>query len=189
MLTDDHWRRFTAAAGIEADPTLATLRARRRERPRVEALVSSAVAGLDYDALAGRLSQRGVGFTEILSTDRVLEAPQAQVPGKCSAFGFSDLAFRSPDLPLPALVRDGHLSDPPPLLGGNTEEILRALRYDADAIAALTRTGAVVAADPEAELWARPPRPVEDPVTGRASPAPGDAAALPGTPASRARPA
>ncbi|MDT0683024.1 CaiB/BaiF CoA-transferase family protein [Roseicyclus sp. F158] len=156
MLTDEHWRKFCLATGVAPDPELATLRARRRARPRVEEMVSSAVAEFSYDTLADKLSAHGVGFTEILSTDRVLSTPQATSPGKTSEFGFRDLAFETPDLPLPSMVRNDGLSAAPPLLGEDTEAVLARLGYDADTIAAMVASGAAVLADKEADLWSRP---------------------------------
>ncbi|MBB4303251.1 formyl-CoA transferase [Rhodobium orientis] len=156
MLSDDHWRKFCAAAGIDPDPALDTLRARRKARPQVEAIVRSAVSGFTYDDLAERLSASGVGHTEVLSADRVLATPQAQAPGKISGFSFKDFEFETPDLPLPSLLRDDGLSHGPPLLGEDTESLLARLGYDADAIAGILQSGAAVAADPHAELWARP---------------------------------
>ncbi|WP_353476046.1 CaiB/BaiF CoA-transferase family protein (plasmid) [Salipiger sp. H15] len=155
MLTDEHWRRFCRAVDLTPDPELATLRARRRARPQVETLVREAVAALGYEALAERLARQGVGFTEVLSTDRVLEAPQAQVPGKTSAFGFSDLDFLTPDLPLPHLLRSEGRADPPPLLGENSAELLADLGYAEGEIAALLAAGTILGADGDADLWSR----------------------------------
>ncbi|MGI3163570.1 CaiB/BaiF CoA transferase family protein [Pseudooceanicola sp. 200-1SW] len=156
MLNDAHWSKFCTATGLPADPALAGLRDRRRARPQVEALVREAVAGFSYDALAERLGAQGVGFTEILSTDRVMEAPQAQAPGKASTFGFEALSFLGPDLPLPGLVRDEGLDGAPPLLGEDTEALLADLGYGPERIAALLQEGAALRADPGQELWARP---------------------------------
>ncbi|MCR8548961.1 CoA transferase [Salipiger sp. P9] len=156
MLTDDHWRKFCQATDIPADPELATLRARRRERPRVEAMVREAVARYSYADLAKSLAAHGVGFTEILSTDRVLTTPQAQSPGKVTSFGFSDYAFQSPDFPLPALIDNTQLAAAPPLLGADTAALLAGLGYDQAQIDALFSSGAARPADESAPLWALP---------------------------------
>ncbi|MEO1988274.1 MAG: CaiB/BaiF CoA-transferase family protein [Martelella sp.] len=156
MLTDDHWRKFCAAAGIAPDPALAGLRDRRRERPRVEKLVADAVAAHDFEALTGKLARHGVGFTEILSTDRVLDAPQAMAGDKLSEFGFGDYDFTTPDFPLPSLLRAEGRADAPPLLGEDTSEILRKLGYEEDTVQAMIAAGAALEANREQPLWSRP---------------------------------
>ncbi|MBB4122651.1 CaiB/BaiF CoA transferase family protein [Martelella radicis] len=156
MLTDDHWRKFCAAAGIAPDPTLAGLRDRRRERPRVEEMVATAVGAEDYDVLTEKLSRQGVGFTEILSADRVLAAPQAMAGDKVSEFVFGDYDFASPDFPIPALLRTQGRADAPPLLGEDTAEILRTLGYDEGIIETMIEAGAALTARRDRELWSKP---------------------------------
>ncbi|WP_425053430.1 CaiB/BaiF CoA transferase family protein [Psychromarinibacter sp. S121] len=159
MLTDDHWRRFCTALGIAEDPGLATLRQRRRARPQVEDIVASAVSAIRYDDLAGRLTTARVGFNEVLSMDRVLDAPQAREPGKCSDFEFGDYTFEGPDFPLPAQVRRDGLRDAPPLLGEHSAEVLRGLGYAPDEVRAFLASGTARAPDVTQTLWAKPERP------------------------------
>ncbi len=154
MLTDDHWRKFCAAAAIAPDPELATLRHRRRNRPQVERLVGKAVAVHGYGELAAKLAQAGVGFTEVLSADRVLDVPQAREPRKYSEFSFSAYAFQSPDFPVPACTGEPEPALPPPLLGEHTRTLLRELGYDEKTTNALIDNGSALTADTEAELWA-----------------------------------
>lgn len=158
MLNDEHWRRFCQATELRPDPELATLRQRRAARPQVEELVSNAVGSYRYDALAQKLSNHGLGFNEVLSLDRVLDAPQAQVPGKCSNFNFSEFSFRSPNLPLPTHLKDHGLNAPPPLLGEHTKELLTELGYSEVQIGSLSASNIALQADREAELWAKPER-------------------------------
>ncbi|WP_239025127.1 CaiB/BaiF CoA transferase family protein [Rhodoligotrophos defluvii] len=158
MLSDEHWRRFCQATSLQPDPELASLRQRRAARPQVEELVRTAVHSYKYDALAQKLSTHGIGFSEVLSLDRVLDAPQAQVPGKCSDFHFSGYRFRSPDLPFPAHIKDHGLDAPPPLLGEHTNELLAELGYSADQIEALSASNIALQAEKNTELWAKPRR-------------------------------
>ncbi|WP_319518545.1 CaiB/BaiF CoA-transferase family protein [uncultured Martelella sp.] len=156
MLTDDHWRRFCAATDIPPDPALQGLRDRRRARPRVEEMVTRAVAAHNFEALTKKLSSHGIGFTEILSADKVLEAPQAKAADKTSAFDFGDYDFTSPDFPIPPLLRSEGRADAPPLLGQNTSEILKNLGYDDDAVDAMLKAGAAVEANRDKTLWSKP---------------------------------
>lgn len=156
MLTDEHWRRFCAAAGLQPAPELATLRQRRKDRSRVEAMVSSAVNDLSYDDLTERLDENGVGYTEVLPLDRVLEAPHAKVKGKVSEFRFGDYAFCTPAFPLWPQLDDASEDLPPPLLGEHTAKILQQLGYSGDEVSDLVASGAAVTADPMAPQWALP---------------------------------
>ncbi len=156
MLNDDHWRKFCAAMKIEPIAELATLRDRRRERPRVEEIVRTAVARCNYEELALAFSEHGVGFTEVLSADRVLGTPQAQAPGKYSEFEFKDYDFQAPDLPIPIMVRGDELTTAPPLLGENTQEILASLGFDTAEISETLSSGAAISADIERLLWSLP---------------------------------
>lgn len=156
MLTDDHWRKFCSAAGLVADPELDTLRQRRARRPDVEGIVAAAIAAIDYDDLVGRLNANGVGHTEVLPLDRVLETPQAQSGEKVSDFGFGGYAFQTPELPLGALL--GSVADllPPPVLGEHTAQILQELGYSESLVSEAVSCGAAVVSDPDAPLWNKP---------------------------------
>lgn len=153
MLSDEHWRRFCRAAEVAERPDLATLRDRRRNREAVEALVAEAVRAFGYDEISARLAAAGVGHTEVLSADRVLNVGQAREPMKFSDFGFGGYAFQGPDFPSP-VVRDAADFAPPPRLGEQTRELLAALGYGPAQIDAMITAGAAVSADPEAPLWA-----------------------------------
>ncbi len=156
MLTDDHWRRFCRALGLAEAPDLSQLRQRRARRPEVEEIVSRALATRTYDEAAAQLDAGGVGCTEVLPFDRVLDTPQARAGEKVSDFGFAGYQFQTPDLPLGALL--GAVSDalPPPLLGEHTAELLGELGYSEAQTADMIGAGTAVAADPQALLWALP---------------------------------
>ncbi|MCX8997213.1 CoA transferase [Rhizobiaceae bacterium BDR2-2] len=155
MLTDEHWRRFCQATAVTPSPEFATLRQRRRQRPEVEEIVAKAVHTKTYDELAEHLSAAGMGFTEVLSADRVLDAPQARVPGKYSELGFADLNFASPDFPLPGITGEAVSRLPPPLLGEHTCELLAAAGCDPDRISALLHKGTAIEANMNEDLWSR----------------------------------
>lgn len=156
MLTDDHWRKFCRAADLSDDPDLATLRQRRGRREDVETIVARAVGAVDFAELVARLETQGVGHTEVLPLDRVLDSDQAQSGEKTSDFDFGGYAFEAPELPLgPVMTKVSDLL-PPPLLGEHTGEILKELGYGAERAEALIQNGAAVAADANAPLWAKP---------------------------------
>ena len=154
MLSDEHWRRFCRAAGLEADPELATLRDRRRNREKVETVVAGAVAKFDYDAISAKLAAEGVGHTEVLSADRVLDAPQAREPKKYAEIAFADYQFQSPDFPV-AACRDPSPVPEPPHLGAQTRDVLRELGYSEEQIDVMLQAGAAVAANYDKPLWAK----------------------------------
>lgn len=155
MLTDEHWRKFCTATDLAPSPGLATLRQRRRQRPEVEAIVVDAVRATTYEALSARLAAAGVGFTEVLSSDRVLQNPQAQEPRKYSDLDFAELQFAAPDFPLPGIAGEASPRMPPPMLGEHSRELLAGLGYDEGQIAALLRAGIAIEANMHDDLWSR----------------------------------
>jgi crotonobetainyl-CoA:carnitine CoA-transferase CaiB-like acyl-CoA transferase len=157
MLTDAHWSRFCEALSLPQarDDTLATLRQRKRQRPLVEEIVSSAMRSLPFAELAERLQAAGVGYTEVKSAADVLEDPQAQAPGKLEPVTFAGLSFHVPNCPLPRQLAQRDRELPPPLLGEHTIEIMRDLGYDEAQCTALVRDGAAIDGRSAAPKWIR----------------------------------
>ena len=153
VLTDAHWAKLSRALDMpEADePGLAKLRERKKQRERVEAAVRAAVGKLAFDEVETRLRQAGLGFTEVLPVERVLQAPQARHPGKLRDFDYRGYGFEIPEFPgqteaAPTL--------PPPELGQHTLELLGALGFGPQQSAALAEQGAVAVQRDEAFAWA-----------------------------------
>jgi crotonobetainyl-CoA:carnitine CoA-transferase CaiB-like acyl-CoA transferase len=158
VLTDAHWRKLSNGLAMpEADdPALEKLRERKKQRERVEAAVRAAMGKLDYDEAAARLREAGVGFTEVLPLERVLEAPQARHPGKLRDLDYRGLRFETPEFPGPLEGQGGEAAPglPPPELGEHTLELLRALGFGEGDCAALVDKGAVKTAADGDFAWA-----------------------------------
>src|SRR5438445_522957 len=88
MLNDNHWLKFCQAMELPGDESLATLRQRKKVREKVEDLVKAAVAAHSFDTVATRFRAVGLGFTEVLPLERVLDAPQARHSGKLREIHF-----------------------------------------------------------------------------------------------------
>ena len=152
MLSDAHWLKFSQAMGLPADESLATLRQRKKARERVETLVRDSIAACLFDEAAARLQAAGVGFTEVLPLERVLEAPQARHPGKLSRVSFRDLQFDVPEFPHGRAA--GEETSPPPALGEHTAAVLGSAGVGEVEYASLLESGAAAEAAPGAFAWA-----------------------------------
>lgn len=155
MLSDAHWRKFCEALELPeaTDPALATLRQRKKVREDVEALVRTAMAAHTFEHASARLKAAGVGFTEVLPIERVLDAEQAHQPGKLREVSFRGLDFEIPEFPRLATA-PASATLPPPELGEHTLELLQAAGLDQAECQRLAATGAVTAVQPDACAWA-----------------------------------
>ncbi|MFC4312610.1 CaiB/BaiF CoA transferase family protein [Steroidobacter flavus] len=154
MLTDTHWLKFCQAMSLPIDDALATLRQRKKVREQVEDLVKSAVATHTFDAATARLKSAGVGFTEVLPLERVLDAPQARQPGKLRDVPLRTLEFAVPEFPRLHAGSDGVPTQPPPELGAHTAELLAAAGVAPEDYRSMLSSGAVQEATPNAFAWA-----------------------------------
>ena len=157
VLTDAHWQKLAKALAMpEADDAgLVKLRDRKKQRDRVEAAVRAAVGSLSLDEVTARLREAGLGFTEVMPVERVLETPQARQPGKLRDLELRGLRFEVPEFPGQAESLPGL---PPPELGEHTVAVLRDLGFGEEACAALLEQGAVSVAGAHEFAWA-PVRP------------------------------
>ena len=156
ILNDAHWMKFCKALELPeaGDAALATLRQRKKERERVEEVVKAAVAARRFDDVASRLTAHGVGSTEVLPIERVLDAPQARQPGKLRNVPFRGLAFDVPEFPRRDAAQTATPTLPPPHLGEHTQELLRAAGVSAAEYDAMLAAGGVVVAAPNEFAWA-----------------------------------
>ncbi|MBF5004877.1 CaiB/BaiF CoA transferase family protein [Diaphorobacter caeni] len=156
MLTDGHWAKFCDAMKLPwgSDPQFATLKMRKKAREQVEDIVKNAIAAHDFEAVQATLKASGVGCTEVLPLERVLEADQAHQPGKLRTVSFRGLDFEVPEFPRAGAASDGLKTIAPGELGEHTESILQSLNLSAAEIDALLRSGGVKAQQPGSFAWA-----------------------------------
>jgi len=155
MLTDAHWLKFCEAMELpQAAGEFATLRQRKKARDEVEGIVKAAVGKHAFDDAAARLKAAGVGFTEVLPLERVLEAPQAHQPGKLRDVHYRGLEFDVPEFPRLGAAEDGIETLPPPELGEHTLEVLQAAGIPTGECEALLASGAAASVEPRAFAWA-----------------------------------
>ena len=155
MLTDAHWQKFCEALKLPqaGDPAFATLRLRKKAREEVEALVKHAMAAERFDEVLTKLKAAGVGCTEVLPLERVLEAEQAHQPGKLREIEYRGLRFEAPEFPRANAATDDVRTLPPAELGAHTLEVLAALGLSQAQCQELVNTGAVHAVQPGAFAW------------------------------------
>ncbi len=156
MLTDAHWLKFCQAMALpEADDaSLAALKDRKKARERVEEIVRNAIGARTFDDATARLRIAGVGSTEVLPLERVLDAEQARQPGKLRSVHYRDLAFDVPEFPRMDAAHDGIATLPPPDLGEHTQDVLQAAGLTAEQCEALIDSGAASASRPGDFAWA-----------------------------------
>ena len=154
MLSDAHWLKFRQAMELPNDEALATLRQRKKVREEVEGLVKAAVAAHSFDTVTARLKAAGMGFTEVLPLERVLDAPQARHAGKLRHVPFRGFEFDVPEFPRAGSGEDEVPTRPPPNLGAHTAALLKSAGVDQAQYEACLRSGAVAEAAPDAFAWA-----------------------------------
>lgn len=154
MLNDTHWLKFCQALELPNDPSLATLRLRKKVRDRVEEMVQAAVAAHTLETVAARLKAAGVGCTEVLPLERVLDAPQARHPGKLRNVPYRAFEFDVPEFPRLHAGEDGVSTKSPPELGEHTAAVLESAGVNRAEYDALLRSGAAAGATPDAFAWA-----------------------------------
>lgn len=151
VLTDAHWQKLSRALELPEDPELATLRNRKKRREDVEAAIRSAIGVMSCAQAEACLTAAGVGFTEVLPLERVLDAPQARTPGKLRDFSFEGFDFEVPEFPG---GNGGAANLPPPALGEHTLAVLSSLGFDAAQCGTLVARGAVALERPDHLRWA-----------------------------------
>jgi crotonobetainyl-CoA:carnitine CoA-transferase CaiB-like acyl-CoA transferase len=148
VFAEKFWRGFCLAVEHpewEHDPRFATNRDRVAHRKALMPLVEATFAARTTEEWLARLTAEGVPAAPILTVDQVLADAQIRLRQMV-------VEMRHPRLgPVPTLGTpikvDGRMElevSPPPALGEHTDAVLReVLKYPAERIAALRRTGAL----------------------------------------------
>lgn len=159
VLTDAHWKKLASALAMPeaGDPELERLRERKKQRERVEKAIRDAVSSRSFDEAVEQLRAVGLGFTEVLPLERVLDSPQARHPGKLREMEFDGLQFEVPEFPGAGKVAEGL---PPPQLGEHSRELLASLGFDSGRSAQLIERGSVHVAGEDDLRWNRPAKKV-----------------------------
>ena len=140
------WAAFCAAADHPewaADPRFADAGARQAHRSELIALIAAALARAPAQHWIDRLDAAGVPCTRVNRIDRMLEEPQVAARDMIADIDVPGLGpIKVAGLPIKLGETPGRIARHPPHLGEHTGEILRALGYDAAAMAALVERGA-----------------------------------------------
>lgn len=163
MLNDGHWLKFCKALGLpeETDQALTRLKERKQQRDRVEGVVKAAVGAMTYEAIVARLNAAGMGFTEVLPLEKVLDTPHARHPGKLRHVAFRGLEFDVPDFPAARGFQAGDGDLPPRQLGQDSWDVLSSVGVSEDDFQALLQAGAVTVAGEKDFAWAPVRKPGE----------------------------
>lgn len=126
---------------IADDERFATLAARRRHSRALIALFDEIFAARDLADWRGRLDAAGITFGVTGRLEDIPDDEQMRAAGALVPYGDGEILTVSSPFTIDGLTKEP--ARPAPEIGEHGEEILRELGYDAAAIAALRKSGAV----------------------------------------------
>ncbi len=141
------WGGFCGAAGRpewERDPRFTDANARSRHRDDLLDLIADTLAQQPAQHWISRLDAAGVPCTRVNRIDQVVEEEQVIAREMVREIDVPELGrIKVAGLPIKLSETPGRIDRHPPHLGEHTEEVLRALGYGAEQMAALAESGAV----------------------------------------------
>jgi len=147
ITSDNHWRTFCQKfeqPGLFADPRFTTNADRVTNRPALREYIAAIVLDYDIATLERMMDEANVPFAPVRTPSDLFDDPQMNAHGRM-------LPIRMPKgnvakLPTTPICFDDEapaLRRQPPAAGEHTDELLRALGYSEEQIAALRAGGAV----------------------------------------------
>ena len=148
ITTDGHWQRFCTLVGwhdLLADGDLATNNGRVAARGRILPSFAGLFATLSQDEAVALCEKARIPFAPIARPEDLFQDPHLSATGGLMATRLPNgVETRLPRLPIHMGDVDLSLRSDPPQVGADTADVLEALGYQPEAIAALTREGVVV---------------------------------------------
>ncbi|MBP2149991.1 CoA transferase [Xanthobacter autotrophicus DSM 597] len=147
ITTDGHWQRFCALVGWQdmlADASLATNNGRVAARGRILPCFACLFGSLTQDEAVALCEKARIPFAPIARPEDLFHDPHLAATGGLMPTRLPNgVETRLPRLPIHMAEADLSLRSDPPEVGADTADVLEALGYAPDTIAALARDGVV----------------------------------------------
>ncbi|MFG1298374.1 CaiB/BaiF CoA-transferase family protein [Xanthobacter sp. V3C-3] len=147
ITTDGHWQRFCALVGWQdmlADASLATNNGRVAARGRILPCFACLFGSLTQEEAVALCEKARIPFAPIARPEDLFHDPHLAATGGLMATRLPNgVETRLPRLPIHMGETDLSLRSDPPEVGADTADVLEALGYSPDTIAALAREGVV----------------------------------------------
>lgn len=149
VTSDNHWRNFCNAFGLEAllsDPTLQTNPQRALAHDRLGPLVAGIVREIAFDALAAKLEALSIPFAPLARPSDLFDDPHLNQGGHMLETDFPNgMRAPLPGLPLEMGQHSFRVRHQPPRKGEHTRAILQEAGYSAAQIDGLIAQRVVIA--------------------------------------------
>jgi formyl-CoA transferase len=146
---DEQWEALARHLGRDdllAEPAFATREARKANRLRLKAEIETVLTTRAARDWARDLNAIGVPSGAVMSVPEILAHPQVAERDLLARFEDVPGAGRAIEVMRIGAMIDGRrpaVSDPPPVLGLDTDEVLGSLGYPSDEIAAMRKAGEI----------------------------------------------